>query len=405
MFARLIYIITRWARGERTRTEPTLREEMVPYLEEVSKDLLMFHALMVRRSLDGLVGADPARGEPAPPPGPHDRVPASRDRRLAIRRGITARREPWWTKERVLTGLLRFYRERKAAPTAFHLYHDLVKGSGMAADRRYPSSYAVFKHWPTMRQAWKAAGVPIDNAEESYTDLDDWYIREAIGILTRAEIARDLGRTEGGLKRRMYELGLMCRRSVGWTQHRIEEVAQVPSHLLRKYMDRGDLPFYRGSTFLFFDPADLLVVGEIDWTNPPAELERDVRRSLVERLVRILRGEDWRAGRLFQSHAIRTTDKRWRMGLSKPGPRPNGIVAGDLVRCVGKVEDRVVSRDRVGVVHLVYWRRNTNRSRSDSEPCWIARVEFAKTRHRGEGVRVTYGVPLAALEKVRDGDG
>jgi hypothetical protein len=337
--------------------------------------------------------------------GPHDRVPASSQRRLAIRRGMKARREDWWTRERVITGLLRFYRERKVAPTAFHKYHAMVKGSGSAEERRYPSAYAVFKHFATMRQAWKAAGVPVNNSEEEYSDLETWYIREAIGIIPRAEIARDLGRTEGGIKRWMYDHGLMCRRSLGWTAHRVGQVAQIPAHVLRKYMDRGELAYYRGNKCLFFDPADLLVVSEIDWENAPAELERDVRRSLVGRMVRILRGEDWAQGRIYQAHSIRTTDKRWRMGLSKPGPRPNAIKAGDLVRCTGEVADRKVAPERVGVVQLVYWRRNTNRSRVDSEPCWIARVEFKKTRARGEDPRVIYAIPLAALELVADAEG
>ncbi len=204
--------------------------------------------------------------------GPHDRVPASRKRRLAIRKGVRARPKTWWTKERVISGLIRFYRERKVVPTGQDEYHQMVKGSGMASRRRYPSAYSVLRHFATFRQAWKAAGVPVNNAEEEYTALEDWYIREAIGIIPRAEIARDLDRSEGGVKRYMYQNGLNIRRAIGWTIHRTEAVTQVPARVIIRYMDRGDLPYYRGTQCVYIDPADLLVVEEIDWTNPPADV-------------------------------------------------------------------------------------------------------------------------------------
>lgn len=333
---------------------------------------------------------------------PQDPRPVSPRRRLAIRSALSVREEAhrrtYWTRERVVTGLLRFYRERGIAPTGYDQYHQMVKGKGQTSARRYPSSYAVMRHFATFREAWRAVGVAVNRAEEPWTDLDDWYIREAAGLVPRVEIARDLERTEGGVKRRMYELGLIASRAQGWTAHRLEREVGIPSHVLRRYMDRGELPYLRTHKYLFFDPADFLVVEEIDWGNPPAELARAVRRSLVERVVRILSGQDWRVGRPYQAQPIRTTDRRWRLSLSKAGPRPNGIGPGDWVRCAESLPDRPLCQGRVGLVHLVYWRRNTNRSRADSEPCWMARVEFRKLKARGDGPRVTYTVPLAVLE-------
>jgi len=129
-------------------------------------------------------------------------------------------------------------------------------------------------------------------------------VREAIGILPRAQIAADLKRSDAAVKRWLYDHGLRIKDALGWTAHRFERVAQVPAHRLRGYMDRGELPYYKGSTCTYFDPADFLVVEEVDWRHPPAELERAVRRSLIERIVRTLEGQDWRAGRRYQPRPL-----------------------------------------------------------------------------------------------------
>ncbi len=332
---------------------------------------------------------------------PHDRVPATVQRRLAIRKGIAANNRTWWTKARVINGLVRFYREKKVAPTSTEKYHEMVRGSGKAHEARYPSFYAVLRYFRTFRQAWRAAGVPVNNAEEEYTALEDWYIREAIGIIPRAEIARDLDRSEGGVKRYMYQNGLNIRRALGWTIHRTEAVTQVPARVIIRYMDRGDLPFYRGTQCTYIDPADLLVVEEIDWANPPADLERAVRRSLMERLLKILSGQDWAAARVFKTQPIRTTHKRWAAAMFQTPPKPeNCPAAGDRVRCVQLLEDYPEMLGREGEVLLVYYRRNTNATRADTRPQWMLRVKFTKTKRFSGKTYVVYSLPAAAMERI-----
>jgi hypothetical protein len=307
----------------------------------------------------------------------------------------------------VLAGLRRYYRAAGAAPTSTEEWHAAVDLSFAAGAKRharpYPSASAILRHFPSFREAWGAAGVAVDRAWEPWSADEAWYVREAIGILPRAEIAADLKRSDAAVKRWLYDHALRIKDALGWTAHRFERVAQVPAHRLRGYMDRGELPYYGGSKCTYFDPADFLVVEEVDWARPPAELERAVRRSLIERVVRTLDGRDWRAGRLYQPHPLRKTDRHYRWGkrLAKPGPKPIGLEAGDWVRVCRPVPARPHCQGRVGQVRLVYWtvnRQAKNSARETPEPQWMARVEFKRERRLSYGARVTYSLPLAALE-------
>ena len=320
----------------------------------------------------------------------------------------TAPRRTWWTRERVLAGLRRFHAEHGVVPTSTEEWHRLTarrgaRGGGPGAHRPYPSFYGVLRYFPTFRQAWSAAGVLIDRAMESWTELDDWYVREGTGLIPRRELARDLQRSADAVHRRLYDLGLHSYQRWGWTLHRVERVAQVPRHVLQTYLDRGDLPYLRGSKVIFVDPADLIVVREIDWERTPAELVEAARHGWRTRLVKVLAGLDWRAEQPHRAQPINRTDRRWGPRLVRPGPRPVGIVAGDWVRVAAPVASRPHCLGRAGLVHLVYFSFNRDRknpARTTSEPQWIARVEFKSQGPRSRGPRVTYTLPLASLEPI-----
>jgi hypothetical protein len=320
----------------------------------------------------------------------------------------------WWTRARVVEGLRAFYRARGVAPTSTERWHALVdlafgrRTTGPA--RPYPSSYAVLRHFHNFRRAWAAAGVAVGPGAAFWTADEDWYLAEAAGVYTRREIAAHLGRTPDAVHRRLYDLGLHTWRRWGWTPHRVERVAQVPSHALRKYLDRGEVAYFRGTRCLYLDPADLPVVEEVDWGAAPPALEQAVLRALRERLVRQLAaratGTDWRAGRPYRSRPVRQTDRRWGPRLLRPGPKPAGLAdlaPGDRVRCRRAVAGRPGLAGREGVVRLVYWSANRtvhNPARQGPEPAWMARVEFPRLRRPGDDrPRVTYTLPLAALER------
>lgn len=331
----------------------------------------------------------------------------------APRGGGWAARRTWWTRERVLAALVRFHREFGLAPLSSERYHHLQTPTGTgnyAPARPYPSASAVLRHFPSFRAAWSSAGILVDRSSEPWTELEEWYLSEGAGILSRKELASDLRRTEGAVNRRLRDLGINSYRNHGWTLHRVERAAQVPRHLLEKYLFQGLLPYFRGSKTIFVDPADLLCVEEIDWRNPPAELEADARRSLARRMIAILSGRDWREGRLYRSDRIAKTDRRYARTAVKSTPKPTHVGPGDRVRVVREVESRPGVAGREGVVHLVYWSQQRHRpgpgrrtSRDDGEPGWMARVEFAKMkRHGNDRPRVTYSLPADAIVRASD---
>jgi hypothetical protein len=275
-------------------------------------------------------------------------------------------------------------------------------GGGAGSRRPYPSLYAVLRHFDTFRQAWAAAGIEVGRVLESWSETEDWYLREGVGLISRAELARDLRRTPDAVHRRLYDLGLHSYQRWGWTLHHVERVAQVPRHRLQTYLDRGDLPYLRGSKCVYVDPGDLVVVQEIDWQHPPAELEEAARHALRTRLVKVLAGRDWRAGRPYQAHPVSRTDRRWGPRLISRASKPNEVAAGDWVKVVAPVPGRPYCLGRAGRVHLIFWSTNRNRqnpARPTPEPQWMARVEFKSQHARSRGPRVTYTLPLASLEK------
>lgn len=148
------------------------------------------------------------------------------------------------------------------------------------------------------------------------------------------------------------------------------------------------------------DPADLLVIQEIDWEHPPAELAQAVRQSLMTRLVKILKGQDWRAGRQYHPHPKRTTGRRWSKRAALPTPKPVEINTGDWVQVTQEISSRPGISRRVGYVHVVYWsgnRQQVSMTRTTVEACWMARVEFKKS---ADGKRLNCTLPLIVLEKV-----
>lgn len=333
-------------------------------------------------------------------------VKLSAAERQASARKMMSRRT-WWTKQRVIEGLQRFHRDFGTTPLSTEDFHALVKGTGLGPRRRYPSFFAVLKFWPTFRQAWEAAGIQVNRAEEAYSPTENWYIREAMGILTRDEIAADLKRTPDAVHRHIYDMGWTTWDAHGWSINRLERVSGLSAHTFRRYAAWGDLPFFKGTKVVYVDPGDLTVVDELDFDHLPRELEEAMLVSLRARLVKVLAGLDWRRGRLHTSQPSVTG--RYRRGSRhlfalKPAERPNDIQPGQWVEPVVDNPDRPGVLGRVGLVHLVY-PANAKYSyvrSGGAAALWMARVEFKSLRghHKGRQPRVTYSLPLETLRRV-----
>ncbi len=83
----------------------------------------------------------------------------------------------WWTRERVLEGLRRLHAETGQAPNCTGRgYQRLMRECGQqglrGARRRYPAESAVLRYWPTLAQAWSAAGITPDGRRVSATSPD-----------------------------------------------------------------------------------------------------------------------------------------------------------------------------------------------------------------------------------------
>ncbi|MBI3654112.1 MAG: hypothetical protein HY231_24030 [Acidobacteria bacterium] len=302
----------------------------------------------------------------------------------------------YWTRERIIEGLRLFFLHHRHAPCSTEAWRlaTLEDEGRKMWDRVYPSWSGILNVFPSFVEAWEAAGVFINRDWLPWSELEDWYLKEACGVLPRHQIAHDLRRGVNAVKRRLYDLGLNTRKRWGWTIHRIERVTGIPVHTIQSYMKRGELPFFRGCHLIYTDPADLLVIKQIDWNNPPPELEREVRRSLMLRLMKIILRQDWRSGSIYQAVNIRKTGKRWGVAKFQAPPRPLNLVTNDLVIC--KSEDPQCA-GRIGeILTVIYSRKMKNTAKQKAEPGWMARVEF---KREGQLPRLHRTLPLELLEK------
>jgi len=215
-------------------------------------------------------------------------------------------RRAWWTRGRVLAGLAAFHAATGQAPTTSRYWAGLVRNQGAAQhghQRLYPSEYAVLRHFPSFRAAWSAVGIRLDDERWSpWTTDDDNYLVAHLGVRPTAAIAATLGRGEAAIRTRARKLGLRVSDAWGLPLHRVASTAGVSELVLRGYLMRGELPVFKGAKMVYVDPADLVVVAQIDWQHPPAQLESAVLNSLRWRLVQVLAGHDWRTSRPHRRH-------------------------------------------------------------------------------------------------------
>jgi len=201
-------------------------------------------------------------------------------------------RRTWWTRERVLDGLVAFHHATGQAPTTSRYWASLIQiqiqriGHGQ---RRFPTAYAVLRHFPNFRAAWNAAGIQLADARWApWTAKHDRYVLTQLGVQPTIAIAAALGRGEPAVRSRARKLGLRVGTARGWPIQRVARTVGISEYILRAYIRRGELPAFKGAKHVYLDPADLVVVGEIDWQHPPAELEAAALQSLRQRLVILL---------------------------------------------------------------------------------------------------------------------
>jgi hypothetical protein len=269
----------------------------------------------------------------------------------------------------------------------------------MTVDRDFPSFYAVLRWFPTFRAAWTAAGVVVDRSHEEWTEIEEWYLRESIGILSRKQIAEDLRRSADAVHRRLYDLGYNTRNHWGWTTNRAALALSLHDSVLRIHIKRGNLPCFLGNWFIYVDPADLIGLEGIDWRRASKDIKVAARKSLMHRAVKILAGIDWRAESIYRLHPnyrLRPAQRPF----PNPTPKPIDIRIGNRVEVVDTLSGRDVAIGRRGKVLSVEYRAASR----TGVVCWRARVEFKKQRPHGNPTpTVTYSIPLQYLRKLGRG--
>jgi hypothetical protein len=216
----------------------------------------------------------------------------------------------------VLAGLVAFHRATGQAPTTSRGWSRLIERAHHQP--RVPSAYAVLRHFPNFRAAWTAAGIRLDDARWApWTAEHDRYVVTQLGIQPTIAIAQALGRGEAAVRARARKLGLRVGTARGWPIQRAARAAGISEYILRAYIRRGELPAFKGAKHVYLDPADLVVVCEIDWQHRPAELEAAVLRSLRRRLIVLLADRN----RLQQQSTLPVGGRPADLGTCLPGLR------------------------------------------------------------------------------------
>ena len=109
-----------------------------------------------------------------------------------------------------------------------------------------------------------------------------------MGVQPTIAIAAALGRGEPAVRSRARKLGLRVGTARGWPILRVARTVGISEYILRAYIRRGELPAFKGAKHVYLDPADLVVVTEIDWQHPSIEFEAAALQSLRQRLVILL---------------------------------------------------------------------------------------------------------------------
>jgi len=310
----------------------------------------------------------------------------------------SGQRRSWWTRERVMAGLGRFHQTTGQAPTTSVVW---IRLSGPRAPtpqaRRYPSAYAVLRHFPSFRAAWTAAGIALAHARWApWTAADERYLVSMLGVRPTAEIAATLGRGEAAVRTRARRLGLHVGDAHGWPLQRVATVAGIADWVLRGYVERGELPVFKGAKHVYVDVGDVLVVEEINWRKPPADLEAAALRSLRWRLVQVLGGRDWRMLRPQRPCPAATTAISSHR-FQPRAPRPAAMRVGGWVRVVEPAPATPWCVGRRGEVVRIRWSTHQRLA----APEWRALVRLEKlSRRRRSDDTIDYWLPLAALKPI-----
>lgn len=328
------------------------------------------------------------------------------------------RNSKYWTKERVINGLIQFRKDFGFCPTSTEKYQQYQQFTGvdhqgrksnLGWHQKYPSSNSVLDVFPTFRKAWTAAGFghEIDTGYEPWSETEDWFIVESAGILPRTEVAEILKRTVPAIKRRLYDMGqLRVRDRWGFSLTKAGELLGLNDSHLRKYINHGVLPIFRGYKCIYINPADIFVIEEADWPNVVFEpdIEQRIKAALIQRACRIIKyGADWRKHEIYKfapKQGYTRKQQTPRLLNTLIPDRPNDLEVGDWVKI--HTANAMSAAGRIGrILNIYYSPAICSRRDGTYRSAWIAHVEFPRLRNsvHSNDNRIRYSLPLDCFER------
>src|SRR5436190_7559063 len=118
---------------------------------------------------------------------------------------VPTTRKRWWTRERMIEAGALYYRRNKCAPTNEGWWQAETQFTASTGDGRsnhgsnrpYPSTGALKNCWKGMRDYWidVARAYPklkihLDRGDAPWSELEQWFITETVGLIPRSEVAR-----------------------------------------------------------------------------------------------------------------------------------------------------------------------------------------------------------------------
>jgi hypothetical protein len=126
------------------------------------------------------------------------------DQRLA---SVCAHPRPlFWTRDRVIAALERFYRQTGLTPTNSNSWRRLSGQLTRGRPRSFPSPPVVLRYFGSFRAAWVSLGIVLEHTGAPWSEAEDCYLREQLGRQQMAAIARTLDRSVAGVKLRRRRL-------------------------------------------------------------------------------------------------------------------------------------------------------------------------------------------------------
>lgn len=209
----------------------------------------------------------------------------------------------YWTRERVIQGLMAFAQDTAQTPPNSNAYAEMLprqEGSWRKNPGLYPSASTVLKHFSSMAEAWQACGFTVSQVRVLWSAEEDAYLRQHLGFQSPQVIADHLQRSLYAIFQRVEYLGLRRSQPNGITVEMLARWSGISRYLITKAISQKQIAAFAYTRYIYLDPADILNLPGLDPARLPDEAQTKIRAALMLRLVNLLTYGDARHGSQFR---------------------------------------------------------------------------------------------------------